>query len=97
MGVKVPVAGLYSSALAKVLPWVVPPAISTLPLLSSVAVWHSRAVFRLPVGVKVPVAGSYSSALAKCCRGSVASRNQHHAIVQQRRRVIGSARCSGCR
>ena len=33
-----------------------------MPLFSSVAVWQSRAVFRLPVGVKVPVAGLYSSA-----------------------------------
>ncbi len=35
VGVKVPVAGLYSSALAK--PEQQPPAISTMPLFSSVA------------------------------------------------------------
>ncbi len=65
MGVKVPVVGLYSSALAKMLPLLsVPPAISTMPFFS-VAVWSSRAVLRLPVGVKVPVAGLYSSAPAK--------------------------------
>jgi hypothetical protein len=30
-----------------------------MPLFSSVAVCHCRAVFRPPVGVKVPVTGSY--------------------------------------
>ena len=40
----------------------VPPATSTMPLDSKVAVW-SRAVFRLPVTLQLPVAGSYSSAL----------------------------------
>ncbi len=59
-----------------------------MPLFSSVAVCQSRAVFRLPVGVKVPVAGLYSSALAKGDTAEFpASRHQHHAVVQQRRRV----------
>ena len=66
---KVPVVGLYSSALTRAPPEPWPPAISTMPLTIipwiMVAVWSSRAVFRLPVGVKVPVAGLYSSALAK--------------------------------
>ena len=44
----VPVAGLYSSALARGLP-LEPPVISTISLLSSVAVCEERAVFRLPV------------------------------------------------
>ena len=63
--VKVPVVGSYNSALARamVLPfW--PPAISTLPSFSNVAVCKQRAVFMLPVSVKVPVVGSYNSALA---------------------------------
>ena len=41
-----------------------PPAISTFPLVSSVAVWRRRAAVMLPVAVNVPVAGLYSSALA---------------------------------
>src|SRR5205807_8602861 len=41
-----------------------PPATSTVPLASNVAVWSYRPVLRLPVTVQVPVAGSYSSALA---------------------------------
>ena len=39
---QVPVAGSYSSAVAR-LPWASPPATSTLPLGSSVAVWLSEA------------------------------------------------------
>ena len=42
-----------------------PPATSTLPEGSSVAVCKSRAVPRLPVAVHVAAAGSYSSALLK--------------------------------
>jgi hypothetical protein len=38
VGEKVPVAGLYSSALAKVLEPFQPPATRTMPLFSSVAV-----------------------------------------------------------
>ena len=58
-----PVAGSYSSALARkpVLPY--PPATSTLPEGSSVAVWNPRAVLKLPAVLQAPVAGSYSSAL----------------------------------
>ncbi len=62
VGVQVPVAGLYSSALAKIghepstqVP--LPPATSTWPLGSSVAVWPKRAVVMLPVAVHVPAAG----------------------------------------
>ena len=43
----------------------IPPATSTLPLGSKVAVCSERAVLRLPVAVQVPLAGSYSSALAR--------------------------------
>src|SRR5438067_5697980 len=64
VGVKVPVVGLYNSALARSPVESAPPATSTVPLLSSVAVWPSRALFMLPVGVKVPVVGLYNSALA---------------------------------
>ncbi len=41
-----------------------PPATSTLPLLSNVAVWLERAVVMLPVRVNVPVVGSYNSLVA---------------------------------
>src|SRR5208282_3919289 len=53
----VSVAGSYSSALAEALD-PRPPAISTRPLSSSVAVSRQRRLFRLPVGVKVPAVGS---------------------------------------
>ena len=70
VGVKVPVTGSYNSALVRTLLALMavgpmPPATSTIPLFSNVAVWVSRAWFRLPVGVKVPVTGSYNSALAR--------------------------------
>jgi hypothetical protein len=45
-------------------PGKLPPATSTLPLASSVAVWYVRPVASGPAGVQVSVAGSYSSALA---------------------------------
>ena len=63
----VPLAGSYSSALLRPLPLPsgVPPATSTLPLGSNVAVWKKRAVLRLPVAVHVPLAESYSSALLR--------------------------------
>src|SRR5438094_8232088 len=64
MLLQLPVAGSYNSALLKSEP-LYPPATSTLPLDSSVAVCRKRAVPRLPVAVHVPVAGSYSSALLK--------------------------------
>src|SRR3954452_5084555 len=41
-----------------------PPATSTLPPASKVAVWKARAVISDPVVLQVPVAGSYSSVLA---------------------------------
>ena len=64
-----PVVGSYSSAADTEDPVVafvsrLPPATSTLPLLSSVAAAEYRGVSMLPVGDQVPVAGSYSSALA---------------------------------
>src|SRR5690348_11893638 len=68
VGVHAPVAGLYSSALAKMghepftqVPS--PPATSTWPSCSSVAVWPARTVVMLPVAAQVPVAGLNSSAL----------------------------------
>src|SRR5438094_5415413 len=64
MLLQLPVAGSYNSALLKSEP-LYPPATSTLPLGSSVAVCRKRAVPRLPVAVHVPVAGSYSSMLLK--------------------------------
>ena len=65
VGDQVPVAGSYSSALANSALLLPPPATSTLPLGSKVAVSPSRAVPMLPVGVSAPVAGSNNSALAK--------------------------------
>jgi hypothetical protein len=62
VAVKVPVAGLYSSALARS-EVLVPPATRTIPFCNSVAVWYTRAVVMLPVAVNVPVDGSYSSAV----------------------------------
>src|SRR6516164_10101527 len=58
VGVNFPVAGLYSSVAVPP-----PPAISTWPLPSRVALWPTRPVVMLPVGVNFPVAGLYSSAL----------------------------------
>src|SRR2546429_6541145 len=55
----------YSSALLKEPLELCPPATSTLPEGSSVAVCRKRARPRLPVAVHVPAAGSYSSALLK--------------------------------
>ncbi len=61
-----PVAGLYSSALDRPPPALVqhPPATSTSPPRSKVAVASLRAAGMLPVGAKVRVAGSYNSAEA---------------------------------
>jgi hypothetical protein len=65
VGIQVPLVGSNSSALASSPLTPNPPATSTIPLGSSVAVCEVRAVLRLPVGVQVPLAGSYSSALAE--------------------------------
>src|SRR5438128_6142640 len=71
---QLPVAGLYSSALAVGLPLIsAPAATSTMPLVSNVALCKSRAVLRLPVKVQVPLSGSYSSALAIGGEGKVIS------------------------
>ena len=63
LGVHVPLAGSYSSALLNTPLSPTPPATSTLPEYGSVAVWYPRALPMLPVAVQVPIAGSYSSAL----------------------------------
>ena len=69
MAAQVPLAGSYSSALAKALPSLSdPPATSTIPLDSKVAVCRERAVLRPPVPVQAPLAGSYSSALAEALK-----------------------------
>ncbi len=57
VGVQVPVAGSYSSATV-----LSPPATSTLPEGSSVAVWPWWLTDREATGLHVPVSGSYSSA-----------------------------------
>ena len=63
--VHIPVAGSYSSAVAvaKALK-TPPPATSTSPFASNVAVWCTRAVAMLPVAVHILVVGSYCSAVA---------------------------------
>src|SRR5215469_116746 len=61
---QVPVAGLYSSALASgKLPPPEPPAASTWPFCSSAVAASVRGVFIWPVTVQAPVAGLYSSGL----------------------------------
>ena len=55
--VQVPAMGSNNSAVFD------PPATSTLPSVSSVAVWVIRGLLRWPVGVHTWVSGSYSSAL----------------------------------
>src|SRR5260370_42270322 len=67
VGVHVPVAGLYSSALEKIghepftqVPS--PPDTSTSPWGSSVAGWNMRAAVMLPVAAPGPAAGLQSSA-----------------------------------
>ena len=59
MPLQVPLAGSYNSAIAEDDPD--PPATSTMPLDSSVAVEWGLAI--LPVLLQVPLVGSYSSAL----------------------------------
>src|SRR5690348_9084404 len=61
--VQLPVAGLYSSALASGPTEAEPPATSTWPLASRVALAALWGVCMLPVSVQVPVTGLYSSAL----------------------------------
>ena len=59
VNVQVPLAGSYSSALAKVKPLVSnPAAASVVPLDNRVAVCPNRPVVRLPVAVHVPFAES---------------------------------------
>src|SRR6266566_3097747 len=87
--VQVPLAGSYSSALvegAKSLSS--PAATSTWPLGSNVAVCRSRAALRLPVAVQLPVAGSYKSSACGNAAGVNSPSDKHHAVWQQRRRVI---------
>jgi hypothetical protein len=49
---------LYNSALALMVGKSIPPAASTIPLDSRIAVCRARALLRLPVTVQVPLAGS---------------------------------------
>ena len=65
MALHAPLAGSYSSALARLALILAPAATSTLPLGSTVAVCLQRAVLRLPVALHVPLAGSYSSVLLR--------------------------------
>ena len=59
VGANVPDAGSYSSADDRnTFPYDCPPATSTLPLRSSVAVWLTLAWARLPVSANTPVVGS---------------------------------------
>ena len=82
-----PLPGSYSSADA--LP---PPATSTLPSGSRVAVWSARANPRLAVAVQVRVPGSYSSAEALIVVAAAeAADHEHLAIGQQRCRPAAEA------
>src|SRR6266567_3583464 len=66
IGVGVAVCVAFSSALLRrTKPIPCPPATSTVPLSSKLAVCSARAVLRLHVAVQVSSAGSYSSALAR--------------------------------
>src|SRR5262252_5221715 len=56
---------LYNSALVLMVGKSDPPAASTIPLESRVAVCRARPLLRLPVKIQVPLSVSYSSALAK--------------------------------
>jgi hypothetical protein len=60
VGVGVGVGGgpLYNSALALMVGKSDPPAASTMPLDSKIAVCRARALLRLPVNVHVPLIGS---------------------------------------
>src|SRR5450756_138269 len=82
VAVQDPLFGSYSSAEASgglpppvsppgTLLLTVPPATSTLPSVSSVAVWNWRGVTMLPVTVQDPLFGSYSSAEARTPCGSL--------------------------
>ena len=65
LAVGVRVGARDSSALAYVVAEPSPPAASTIPFGSKVAVCPPRALFRLPVNVQVPLVVSYSSARAE--------------------------------
>ena len=64
VAVKVPALGSNSSALARVLPRVVPPAIKTLPSVSKVAELRRRLEVISPVAAKVP--GDCASTIEEC-------------------------------
>ena len=51
------VYGVYISALSSSLTASLPPALTTLPLWSTVEVWPARALLMLPVALHLPVAG----------------------------------------
>ena len=71
---KLPVAGLYNSAVGVAKPFPPPdrpPAISTVPLISRVAVAAARAFTRPPVGANVPVVGLYNSAVDRMSLASI--------------------------
>jgi hypothetical protein len=80
------VGPLYSSALLKMVKPLTPPAASTFPLGSKIAVCTARGSFRLPVSVHIPLAGSYSSEFP--LPSNPPSRcNQHGPVRQQGRRM----------
>jgi hypothetical protein len=73
VGTQLSVAESYNSAVA-----VPPPATSTWPLGSSVAVWPYRGVLMLAVGAQVPVVGSYNSALVRAVPVTVQGEAKEH-------------------
>src|SRR5439155_6706468 len=84
MKVQLPVAGSYSSALARTLLLLSnPPATSTMPLGSSVAVYSKRPVLRLPVRVQLPPEGTtgLTTGLPAACRESTAAHSSATCIA----------------
>ena len=96
VAVKTPVVGSYNSALANSAPVLsAPPLISTVPLLKSVAVWSARLVVMPPVAAKANVVGSYNSALAKVLivagvarRSGKTPGDEHRSVAEQCSRVL---------
>ena len=70
VGLNVRASGSYNSALATAWEPSQPPAIKTLPLLSSVAVWRTRPVDIVPTAVNTPAA---AAALGAGCTETVAA------------------------
>jgi hypothetical protein len=89
VGVQVPVAGSYSSALLRTWTKLLssPPATSTLPLGSNVAECSNRGVTRLPVAMKTP-----ESAAHGCTRSSPVPRRSSGTATRRARPEVADRR-----